>query len=235
MEYKGQAVCLSPPHPAVYSHLWGLAGNWVMEIIQNRTNFGWEWGRIWKNKRMVFLSTKSLPCTPQCRGHFAAWEWYPCQGDLWLLLEWKFPLLQTLLCWEWAQCPGSTHARAGALGLSLLKEILGAVRGLTGSAPCPRNHSSGKFMQPPSCLRQKRACTQHTNVTLHVSCNVLYQTPDSLWAFQICVSQHCSLRNRTKNAALLPCHPQLFLWPCSGTNIPWPCGEADWEADQAEN
>lgn len=157
---------------------------------------------------MVFLSTKSLPCTTQCRGHFAAWEWHPCQGGLWLWLEWKFPMLQTLLHWEWVQCPGSTHARAGALGLSLLKttwtkKILEVVRELTGTAPCPRNSTTlASTCNHPAALRWKRVCTQHTNVTMHGSCQVLYQALDNLQGFQICVSQNCSLKNRTKNAAL---------------------------------
>lgn len=37
------------------------------------------------------------------------------------------------------------------------------------------------------------------------------------------------------DAILLPSCPQLFLWPHTGTIPAWPCGEADWEADQAEN
>lgn len=144
-------------------------------------------------------------------------------------------MLQTLLHWEWVQCPGSTHARAGALGLSLLK-IPWTKKILTGSAPCPKNSTTlASTWNHPAALRWKRVCTLHTSVTMHGSSKVLYQALDNLQGFQICVSQRCSLKNRTKNAALLPSHPQLFLWPYSGTNVIWPCAEADWEADQAEN
>lgn len=103
-----------------------------------------------KTKRRVFFSTKSLPCTTQCRGHFTAWEWYPCQSGQWLL-KWKVLMLQTLVCFkllsEWLQCPSSTHTKAVALRLGLLKptgakKILQAVGELTGSPPCPRNSTT---------------------------------------------------------------------------------------------
>lgn len=141
-------------------------------MIQNRTNFGWEWGRIWKNKRMVFLSTKSLPYAPQCWGHFAAWEWYPCQGDAWLSLEWKFPMLQTLLCWEWVQCPGT-----GALGLSLLKIPWRKSWRQPGHAPCPRNHNSGEFMQPSSCLKAEKGT--NTADMCDPACKLQSAVPDT--------------------------------------------------------
>lgn len=121
-----------------------------MEIIQNRNNFGWEWGGIQKKtKTRVFFSTKSLPCTTQCRGHFTAWEWYPCQSSRWLL-KWKVLMIQTLLvCFasEWCQCPSCTHTRTVALRLGLPKpteanKILQAVKELTGSPPCPRNSTT---------------------------------------------------------------------------------------------
>lgn len=203
----------------------GLQGAGSGKLSRTEIILGENEGESKRTKRMVFLSTKSLPCTTQCRGHFTAWEWYSCQGGPWLLLEWKFPMLQTLLHWEWVQCPGSTHARADALRPSLLKipwteKILEAVRELTGSAPCPRNSTAlASTCNHPAALRWKRVHTQHTNVTTHGSCKVLYQALNNLQGLQICISQYCNLKNRTKKATLLPSHSQLFLWPYSGTNV----------------
>lgn len=117
-------------------------------MIQNRNYFGWEWGGIQKNKEqgVLFNQVTSLHYTMQRVLHSVRMVPLPTWS---VTFKMKSPYVTDTtsllkLLSEWLQCPSSTHAKAVALRLGLLKptgakKILQAVGELTGSPSCPRN------------------------------------------------------------------------------------------------
>lgn len=90
---------------------------------------------------------------------------------------------------ELLQCPGSTHARAVALRLGLLKpteakKILQAVGELTGGRPCPRNSTTPISKCNPSVpLRQAKKDIYTIYKCDHV-CELQSASPEPLTIFR---------------------------------------------------